>query len=167
MSRLTRMRRHSRRLALSAMVAGLLLAAATLAAQSNTVQSVNYGTIVSAEAVTIQDKPSGKKQRGGAAVGAVAGAAVAGHGDRWFGALVGGVAGAAVGGAADKAGSVKKGTELIIKVEKSGEEIAIQVPGEQKFQPGDRVRLTSGPSGTKVQKVEPEASAPQEQKKGA
>ena len=75
------------------------------------------------------------------------------EGKRW--------AGSAVGGAADKAESVKKGTELIIKLE-NGQETAIQIPGEQKDQPGDRGRLTSGPNGTKVQKVEPQAAAAQE-----
>jgi outer membrane lipoprotein SlyB len=45
------------------------------------------------------------------------------------------------------------GTELIIKLD-SGEEIAIQIPGQQTFLPGDRVRLTTGPNGTKVERVQ-------------
>jgi outer membrane lipoprotein SlyB len=132
--------------------------AASLAAQSNQLQSVSYGTIVSVKAVTIQDKPSGSKTAGGAMVGAVAGAAIAGHGHHFGGAVVGGMVGAAVGSAADKAESVKPGTELIIKLD-SSQEVAIQIPGEQKFLQGDRVRLTSGQSGTKVERVQPETSA--------
>lgn len=158
MSRLDAARRPAAWLLFAATIAGGILTAVRLGAQSNQVQSVTYGKIVSAEPVTIQDQPSGKKRRTGAAVGAVAGAAVAGHHDRWFGALAGGVVGSAVGGAADKNASVKQGTELVIKLD-SGQEVAIQIPGDQKFQPGDKVRLTSGSSGTKVSRVEPEPAA--------
>jgi len=155
MSRLAAMR-HSGWLALSVMLLGGILMAASLAAQSNQVQSVSYGTIVSVKAVTIQDKPSGSKTAGGAAVGAMAGAAIAGPGRHFGGAVIGGMAGAAIGSAADKAESVKPGTELIIKLD-SSQEVAIQIPGEQKFLQGDRVRLTTGQSGTKVERVQPEA----------
>lgn len=132
------------------MVFGVVLLAAAAAAQSNTVQSIQYGTVMAADPVTIQDRPSGRGARTGSTVGAVAGAAIAKRGDRWFGALVGGVAGGAIGRAGDRAGSVKQGTELIIKLEKSGEEVAIQLPGKLELQPGDRVRLTTGPNGTRV-----------------
>jgi outer membrane lipoprotein SlyB len=44
---------------------------------------------------------------------------------------------------------------LVIKLE-SGQEIAIQIPGQQNFLAGDRVRLTTGPNGTKVERVEKE-----------
>ncbi len=157
MSRLAAMR-HSGWPALSVILLGGIFMAASLAAQSNQLQSVSYGTIVSVKAVTIQDKPSGSKAAGGAMVGAVAGAAIAGHGHHFGGAVVGGMVGAAVGSAADKAESVKPGTELIIKLD-SGQEVAIQIPGEQKFLQGDRVRLTSGQSGTKVERVQPETAA--------
>jgi len=163
MRRLEAVRRPAGWILFVATIAGGILMAAAVAAQSNQVQSVTYGSIVSAEPVTIQDKPSGKKARKGAAVGAVAGAAIAGHHDRWFGAIAGGVVGSAVGGAADKNDSVKQGTELIIKLD-DGQEIAIQIPGDQAYKPGDRVRLTTGSSGTKVSRVEPEP-APAEPKK--
>ncbi|HWR92533.1 MAG TPA: hypothetical protein VN300_08895 [Desulfobacterales bacterium] len=140
---------------LSAAAIGAILLVAALAAQSNTVQSVSYGTVVAAKAVTIQDKPDSSKAVGGAAVGAVAGAAIAGHGRHFGGAIIGGMAGAAIGGAVAKSESVKPGTELVIKLE-SGQEIAIQIPGQQNFLAGDRVRLTTGPNGTKVERVEKE-----------
>jgi outer membrane lipoprotein SlyB len=138
---------------LSAAAIGAILLVAALAAQSNTVQSVSYGTVVAAKAVTIQDKPDSSKAVGGAAVGAVAGAAIAGHGRHFGGAIIGGMAGAAIGGAVAKSESVKPGTELVIKLE-SGQEIAIQIPGQQNFLAGDRVRLTTGPNGTKVERVQ-------------
>jgi len=152
MSRLAAMRR-SGWLALLVMFIGAIPMAANLAAQSGAVQSVSYGTIVSTKAVQVQTAPSGGKVAGGAAVGAIAGAALAGPGRHWGGAIVGGMAGAAIGGAVAKSESVKPGTELIIQLE-NGQEIAIQIPGQQSFLPGDRVRLISGSSGTKVERVQ-------------
>jgi len=152
MSRLAATRR-SGRLVLAVVFIGAILTVAPLAAQSNTVQSVSYGNVVAAKAVTIQDKPDSSKAAGGAAVGAVAGAALAGPGRHFGGAIVGGLAGAAVGSAVAKSESVKPGTELVIKLE-SGQEIAIQIPGQQNFLAGDRVRLTTGPNGTKVERVQ-------------
>jgi len=139
-------------LVLPVVLIGAILAVAPLAAQSNTVQSVSYGTVVSAKAVTIQDKPDSGKVAGGAAVGVVAGAALAGPGRHFAGAVVGGIAGAAIGGAVAESESVKPGVELVIRLE-SGQEIAIQIPGQQTFLQGDRVRLTTGPNGTKVDRV--------------
>ena len=152
MSRLAAMRR-SGWLVLSVVFIGAILMVAPLAAQSNTVQSVNYGTVVSAKAVTIQDRPDSGKVAGGAAVGAVAGAALARPGRHFAGAVVGGMAGAAIGGAVAKSESVKPGTEVVIKLD-NGQEVAVQIPGQQTFLPGDRVRLISGSSGTKVERVQ-------------
>jgi hypothetical protein len=41
---------------------------------------------------------------------------------------------------------------LIILLD-SGEEVAIQLPGAHEYLPGDRVRVVSGPNGTKVQRL--------------
>ena len=114
--------------------AGFLMLAATLAfgvlapqpaaTQSGAMQRILYGEVLSAEPVVIQDRPSGRGAATGSTVGAIAGAAIA-----------------------------KRGTELIIGLD-NGEEFAIQVPGEQQYVPGDRVRLVISPSGaTEVRRV--------------
>jgi len=126
-------------------------------AQSQTMQRILYGEIVSAERITIQDRPTGRGAQAGSTVGAVAGYALADGRDRWLGALVGGVLGGAAGNAAEKAKKKKPGWELIILLD-NGEEVGIQVPMNKKnrgiFSPGSRVRLTSGPNGeTRVNKV--------------
>ena len=126
-------------------------------AQSQTMQRILYGEIVSAERITIQDRPTGRGAQSGSTIGAVAGYALADRGDRWLGALVGGVLGGAAGNAAEKAKKKKPGWDLIIRLE-NGEEVGIQVPMNKKnrgiFTPGSRVRLTSGPNGeTRVNKV--------------
>jgi outer membrane lipoprotein SlyB len=132
-----------------------LVGAEPVTAQSNVMQRIQYGEVVSAQPVVIQDRPSGRGGATGATVGAIAGAAIAERGDGLLGALIGGAIGGAVGRAADRSRATKRGTELIIRLD-SGDEVGIQVPGEQQYVPGDRVRLTSGPRGTQVQRVQRE-----------
>ena len=128
-------------------------------AQSQTMQRILYGEVVSAERITIRDRPTGRGAQAGSTVGAVAGYALADGRDRWLGALVGGVLGGAAGNAAERANKKNPGWELIVRLE-NGEEIGIQVPVKKKkkdreiFEPGDRVRLMSGAGGeTRVTKV--------------
>jgi len=126
-------------------------------AQSQTMQRILYGEVVSAERITIRDRPTGRGAQTGSTVGAVAGYALADGRDRWLGALVGGVLGGAAGNAAEKAKKKKPGWDLIILLD-NGEEVGIQVPMNKKnrgiFSPGSRVRLTSGPNGeTRVNKI--------------
>ena len=151
-----------RALTLWVVVAAVVVTIASLpmlpaAAQSQTMQRILYGEILSAERITIRDQATGRGAQAGSTVGAVAGYALADGRDRWLGALVGGVLGGAAGNAAEKAKKKKPGWELIILLD-NGEEVGIQVPMNKKnrgiFSPGSRVRLTSGPNGeTRVNKV--------------
>jgi outer membrane lipoprotein SlyB len=90
----------------------------TAEAQSQTMQRILYGEVVSAERITIRDRPTGRGAQTGSTVGAVAGYALADGRDRWLGALVGGVLGGAAGNAAEKAKKKKPGWELIIRLDK-------------------------------------------------
>ena len=131
--------------------------APTADAQSQTMQRILYGEIVSAERITIRDRPTGRGSQTGSTIGAVAGYALVDGRDRWLGALVGGVLGGAAGNAAEKAKKRKPGWDLIILLD-NGEEVGIQVPMNKKnrgiFTPGNRVRMTSGPNGeTRVNKI--------------
>jgi outer membrane lipoprotein SlyB len=144
-------------------VALLLIAAWPLAlpgtpasAQEGVAQTIRYGTVVEAEQTVVEVKTGGRGGQTGATVGAVAGYALADGRDRWLGALVGGALGGAAGRAAEKSASKKKGWQLIIELEKTGETIGIEVAGKKKsFKAGDRVRLMTGPDGrTKVKVVE-------------
>ena len=152
------------RIAVSLMILAFVLVSGVLDttpadAQSQTVQRILYGEVVSAERITIQDRPTGRGAQAGSTVGAVAGYALADGRDRWLGALVGGVLGGAAGNAAEKARKKKPGWELIILLD-NGEEVGVQVPMSKKkknrevFSRGDRVRLMSGPGGqTRVSKA--------------
>ncbi len=144
-------------LAAVVLVAAASIPAPPADAQSQTMQRILYGEVVSAERITIRDRPTGRGAQSGSTIGAVAGYALADGRDRWLGALVGGVLGGAAGNAAEKAKKKKPGWDLIILLD-NGEEVGIQVPMNKKnrgiFTPGDRVRMTSGPNGeTRVNKV--------------
>jgi outer membrane lipoprotein SlyB len=118
-------------------------------AQSGTVQSIRYGEITGVRQVTIEMPRSGRSAQTGATVGAVAGYALADGRDRWLGSLVGGAIGGAAGRAAGKAARKKKGWEYIIRLEDSGEEISLKLPGKKvQHAKGDRVRMMSGAGGT-------------------
>jgi outer membrane lipoprotein SlyB len=113
------------------------------------VQAIRYGTITMLEPTVIEVRPSGSGAQVGATVGSVAGYALADGSDRWLGALVGGVLGGAAGRSASKGAAKKKGWQLIVKLEQSGEEIGVQVKGKKtKLKVGDRVRLMTGPDGS-------------------
>ena len=111
----------------AALIAMAASSVSPVAAQSGVAQSVRYGEVLEVRRVVIKTGPKPGAAQTGATVGAVAGYALADGRDRWLGALVGG----ALGGAAGKSRSKKKrpGFELIIRVEKGGEEIAIKVRG--------------------------------------
>lgn len=121
-------------------------------AQSNTMQRIQYGVIVSAEQVIVHDRATGRGAQTGATVGAIAGYALADRGDRWIGSLLGGALGGAAGHAAEKSAKKRPGWELIIRLE-DGEEVGVQIPSprkkknQQHFRPGDRVRMMTGPTG--------------------
>ena len=139
------------RIAVAACLALAITSGAALA-QSNVAQTIRYGKIVSMEKTVIVEKPTGTGARTGATVGAVAGYALAGGRDRWLGALLGGAIGGAAGGAAGRAARKKKGWQLILTLEKTDEEIGVQVKGKKKpeYDVGDRVRLLSAGGETKV-----------------
>jgi len=142
---------------LAVLVTMALMPSSPAEAQSQTMQRILYGEVVSAERITIRDRPTGRGAQAGSTVGAVAGYALADGRDGWLGALVGGVLGGAAGNAAEKAKKKKPGWELIILLD-NGEEVGVQVPMDKRnraiYTPGDRVRMMSGPNGqTKVTKV--------------
>jgi outer membrane lipoprotein SlyB len=124
-------------------------------AQPNVMQEIRYATIVSMEQAVVEVQASNSGAQTGATVGAVAGYALSSGRDRWLGALVGGALGGAAGKAADRSARKKKGWQLIVRLEKNGEEIGVQIVGKKtKHQVGDRVRLLTGPNGqTQVSSV--------------
>jgi len=125
-----------------------------VSAQANVAKTIRYGEIVSVDKAVVKTKMTNTGATVGATAGAVAGYALADSGNRWLGGLLGGVLGGAAGRGAESASRKKKGWSVIVKVDDGGE-IAIDVPGKKKqYEPGDRVRIMSGPGGeTKLQVI--------------
>jgi len=118
-------------------------------AQSGNVQTIRYGEITGVRQVVIESPRTGRSTQTGATIGAVAGYALADGRDRWMGSLLGGAIGGAAGRAAGKSARKKKGWEYIIRVEATGQEIALKLPGKKaQHSVGDRVRMMSGAGGT-------------------
>lgn len=122
--------------------------AAVCRGQSQVMQSIQYGTVVSVADAVVREESTGVGAVVGSTAGAVAGAAIARGSGSWLGGLMGGVLGGVAGHAIEKAAQKKKGVELIINLEK-GEEVGIQIPNKQAglYRKGDRVRLMSAPGG--------------------
>ena len=123
-------------------------------AQANVAQTIRYGKVVAVDEAVVETKTTNTGATVGASAGAVAGYALADGGDRWLGGFLGGVLGGAAGRGVENASRKKKGWSVIVKIDDGGE-IAIDIPGKKlKYNPGDRVRIMTGPGGeTKLQVI--------------
>ena len=117
--------------------------------QTRQVQTVKMGVIESVRMVKIEGTKSGLGTVTGAAVGGVAGSSV-GHGKgSVVAAVVGAVAGGLAGSAIEEGATRKDGVELTVKLD-SGTLLAIVQEADEKFYPGDRVRILEGGGETRV-----------------
>ncbi len=103
------------------------------------------GTVVDMQPVRISDNGSGSFI--GALVGAIFGSTVGRGPGRALATLGGGLAGAYVGGAAGQSNA----QELTVRLD-TGEHIVIVAKGENRFLPGDRVKIIK--QGNSVERVD-------------
>ncbi len=111
--------------------------------------NVRMGVVESVRHVQIEGARSGTGAVAGAVVGGVAGSEI-GHGK---GSTVGSVLGAVLGGMAGQAieekTTKKDGVEITIKLD-NGQLIAVTQEADERFAPGERVRVLSGGGATRV-----------------
>ncbi len=135
----------------------LALLAAGCASQSGNVYStkqarvehtVEYGTIIDVQPVTIQAEQSGLGLLGGAIIGGVLGSTIGGGRGRTLSTLGGAVLGGAGGAAAEGAVGTKQALE--ITVEQDGGKVVsiVQEAGGESFYKGDRVRILRAGDGS-------------------
>ncbi|TXF12546.1 glycine zipper 2TM domain-containing protein [Pelomicrobium methylotrophicum] len=112
-------------------------------------QTVRLGVVQSVRPVTIEGTKTPVGAAAGAAVGGIAGSEI-GHGR---GAAVGAIGGAVLGGlagaAAEEALTRRPGLEITVKLDHGGL-IAVTQEADERFEPGDRVRVVSGGGVTRV-----------------
>jgi outer membrane lipoprotein SlyB len=140
----------------------VLLAAASLAGcassqsgsaytreQARQEMHVRQGVVESVREVTLEGTKSGAGTFAGAAVGGVAGSNVGGGKGQIIGAILGAVAGGVAGSAIEEGVTKKNGLEITVKLD-NGQLVAIVQEGDERFHPGERVRILSGNGTTRV-----------------
>jgi outer membrane lipoprotein SlyB len=112
-------------------------------------QTVRMATVDSVRPVKLEGSQSGLGAAAGGAVGGISGSQV-GHGaGSSVAAVLGGVAGGVAGNVLENKATEKNALEITVKLD-SGEMRAIVQEADQKFTPGQRVRLLSSGGVTRV-----------------
>jgi outer membrane lipoprotein SlyB len=115
--------------------------------QARTSQSVNYGTILRVDLVTIEGTQTGMGTVAGGAMGGALGSAVGGGSGRTIatvgGAIVGGIAGSAI----EKGATTVQGVELEVQLD-NGELLVVVQENDAVYKVGDRIRVIRDSQGT-------------------
>jgi outer membrane lipoprotein SlyB len=115
--------------------------------QARTSQSVNYGTILRVDLVTIEGTQTGMGTVAGGAMGGALGSAVGGGSGRTIatvgGAIVGGIAGSAI----EKGATTVQGVELEVQLD-NGELLVVVQENDAVYKVGDRIRVLRDSQGT-------------------
>lgn len=117
--------------------------------QAQREQSVRLGVVDSVRDITIDAGQTGVGTIAGAAVGGIAGSNIGGGSGQIVGAILGAVAGGVAGQAIEKSVEQKKGVEVTVRFD-NGEMRAIAQEDDQGFRPGDRVRVISSGTTTRI-----------------
>ena len=117
--------------------------------QARQVQDVRMATVESVRGVLIEGTKTPVGTAAGAVVGGIAGSNVGGGKGSSVGAVLGSVAGGVVGSAIEEGATRQPATEITVKFD-DGRMIAVTQAGDEKFQPGDRVRVLTGSGVTRI-----------------
>jgi outer membrane lipoprotein SlyB len=112
-------------------------------------QTVRFATVEAVRPVAITGNRSGAGAIVGGVLGGVAGSGAGQGRTGAVGAVLGGVAGGIAGDAIEEKATSKEGVEITVRLE-SGELRAIVQREDEKFAPGERVRLLSSGGTTRV-----------------
>ncbi|MDP2240543.1 MAG: glycine zipper 2TM domain-containing protein [Burkholderiales bacterium] len=117
--------------------------------QARKEQNVRLGVVESVRQVQIEGTRSGIGPAAGAVVGGIAGSTIGQGRGSAVGAVLGGVAGGVAGQAAEEVGTRKTGLEITVKLD-GGKLVAITQEADEAFKPGERVRIISDGSTSRV-----------------
>ncbi len=116
--------------------------------QARTAQYVDMGTVESVRDVQIEGTKSGVGTIGGAALGGIAGSTLgSGRRANAAGAVGGAIVGGLAGSAIEEGVTARPGLEITVRLD-SGRIVAVTQGADERFYPGDRVRVITGPDGT-------------------
>ena len=117
--------------------------------QARQTQEVQLGVVDSVREVQLEGTKSPVGTAAGAVIGGVAGSNVGAGKGSTIGTVLGAVAGGLLGSAAEEGITRKPGLEITVKLD-GGRLIAVTQEADEKFHPGDRVRVLTGGGVTRV-----------------
>ena len=118
--------------------------------EARVVQTVAYGTVESVRTVRLsEDKPI-VGTLAGAALGGLLGNSIGHGGGRAAATVIGAVGGGIAGNAIERSVTAQDGQEIVVLLENLTT-IAVVQAGTQDFQAGQRVRVLTGPKGSRVE----------------
>jgi outer membrane lipoprotein SlyB len=118
--------------------------------EARVVQTVAYGIVESVRPVRLAEDRPIVGTIAGAAIGGLLGNSI-GHGNgRAAATVIGAVGGGIAGNAIERNVSGEDGQEIVIRLD-SGSTIAVVQPGIRGFEPGQRVRVLTGPKGSRLE----------------
>lgn len=146
---------HVKSIAAGLAIVGLLLTGCTNYSgttysgnQVRSVQTVEYGTVVSVQPVQLtEDNPAMLGTLGGAVIGGIVGNMFGGGKGRTLATIAGATLGAAGGYAGEKAVTKQNGLEIEVQLE-NGKTLSIVQGADQSFSVGERVRVLRGVDGS-------------------
>jgi outer membrane lipoprotein SlyB len=118
--------------------------------EARRVQTVKMGVVEGVRLVKIEGTKSPVGTGAGAVVGGVAGSSVGEGKGSIIGAVVGAVAGGLAGSALEEGVTRKDGIEITVKLDNGTMLAIVQEASDEKFSPGDRVRVLEGGGNTRV-----------------
>lgn len=117
--------------------------------QARQVEEVRMATVESVRQVQIEGTKTPIGTAAGAVVGGIAGSNVGAGKGSSVGVVLGSVAGGVVGSAVEEGVTRQAGLEITIKFD-DGRMVAVTQAADEKFQPGDRVRVLTGGGVTRI-----------------
>jgi outer membrane lipoprotein SlyB len=118
--------------------------------EARVVQTVAYGTVESVRPVRLtEDKPI-VGTLAGAALGGLLGNSIGHGGGRAAATVIGAVGGGIAGNAIERSVTAQDGQEIVVRLEDQTT-IAVVQGGTQDFEAGQRVRVLTGPKGSRVE----------------
>lgn len=120
--------------------------------QAQREQTVRFAVVEGVREVTIDRGSHGTGTAAGAVVGGVAGSTVGGRREGIVGAVLGAVAGGIVGQAIENSANKKAALEITLRYDNGDLRAIVQEIDEQRFVPGERVRVLQSGGITRVVK---------------
>ena len=117
---------------------------------TRTLQSVTYGTVESGRPVRLNEAHAPAGTIAGAAAGGLLGNAI-GHGGG-VATILGAVGGGFAGNAIEHDATQRSGEEIVVRLD-SGATVAVVQGASPWFQRGERVRVLTGRSGSRVEPI--------------